>query len=366
MPSEDPSIIRHRGARRLVEFVASKPFGDLSSASSRRDVLRSADAQWARQFVLTVNALLRDVDSATHTFDGRSTDVHLTVGGRSAGVVMTGLSNEDSIAALEKASKAVQVIAVNPDLSDEEAVRYAGLAMAGSMNLAHNLFRDGHGRAGRAVSYLLTRGFDGTRAARVGIHLVSVSRDAWRIDPSGLNDCLAVAVRHETTGVVALRPDEPSFTDIATQGDADEQQLVGAQLQDSQVAPVLHAVNDREYGALALFETMTRRGLDMDLFLKRFPVNPPWIRLASSLRALGNKGVVEFVECHRQLRVRHVDIFLEEIANPRRWFQVPEGGTCTLRERYDEQLSRSSVDEGVRRVVDETRSPAGSSPADVR
>lgn len=332
--ADDHDDVRNAGIQRAIGALRGGDARLLATPGSRRAWISSLTPDRFLGFLRVSNALLRDRDPETHTFDG----------GNVATFFMLPPAEPDRQHLLKETLSAVQRVAADPTLTDDAACRRIGLLFAGSINLVH-AFGNGNGRLGRFVSCLLDRGFNGSSEAAADLSAAALASRNWQTTPPP--ECERLTNRLLWTEVLSnLDPKRPTsvFNEaaggLAGEYSADDFSAIPG-LAPEQRSEAASALNGGSLAHLALGATLARRGpIPAELIIEEH--GRTFLRAIPSVAALGPEGVSEWLGLARACRARRVELFLHEMSRPDAATPTPQNPE-PLAKQYADQLVNISA-----------------------
>jgi hypothetical protein len=180
----EPEILSHENdfSKEIAVYIASNEA--LSNGVTRRDFFEHMDEEDFLDMIQKVAALVRTGDDRHQQhFDGDS-----------AGLMLHEVPDQrEKEALLRETWQTAQTFLHNRNLSDEEALEYSALTVAGGVLYSHP-FTDGNGRTSRVLSYLMARG--SANIKELSDITTESSSKAWQITPIGL----VVAAKNQFKG----------------------------------------------------------------------------------------------------------------------------------------------------------------------
>lgn len=331
---DDSREVRDRGFERALSEMRRPggPFADLDPRSKRDWIARMTPSDF-KGVVLYFNALLRDRDPATHTFDGE---------GVMTGV-MTPPPQKFKEALLEETAAALTRIARDSQLDDSQALRRIGLTAAGALNLIHPN-ANGNGRTGRFLSYAWDQLTCDT-ALDVGKLKKATTDDRYWQMCTDAQVASLLAMKHFSPRRSPSDFPRPSRTNEVIFGEFTAGEFMRRDGLAPDLAKGIATLLNDTIGVDPLFEAAVRSGV-MSMELLEYQVNYPdgmqWaLKAEETVSALGSNGVDLALEIYGELKALSVACFVSEMKSPKE-LVTSRRVRGTLPEVYEAQLLKYS------------------------
>lgn len=170
----DAEIISHKNdfSEQIAAYITSNE--SLSDSETRRDFFENMDEEDFLNTVQQIAALIRTGDDAHQQyFDGKTVRL----------LLHEVPDQREKEALLRETWQTAQIFLHDRDLSDEDALEYSALTVAGGLLYTHP-FIDGNGRTSRVFSYLMARG--STHSNELREITTESPNTSWQVAPVGL------------------------------------------------------------------------------------------------------------------------------------------------------------------------------------